>query len=129
MTKKRIMIVDDDPLLAQTIDMCLRKRGHEVRAVANGVDAVRCLFKEKPDLLVLDVGLPDCDGWFLAKLLRKLDWAEKIPVIVMSILDPDRVKMAESRPYAYIQKPFDIGQLIDMVEESLDKEMASLNPS
>ncbi len=122
MRKKKIMIVDDDILLAHTMDMCLSKRGHEVKAVYTGVDAVKSLFKEKPDLMVLDIGLPDCNGWFLAKLLGKLDWAEKIPIILMSILDPEREKIAEAKPYAYIQKPFDMGQLIGMVEKSLSEE-------
>lgn len=119
MEKKTVLVVDDDYLLVRTIEMCLRKRGHEVRAFQNGVDAVKCLFEWKPDVIVLDIMLPDCDGWFLASLLNKLELAEKVPLIVVSALEPDRGRMAEARPYAYIQKPFDMGQLLQAVDRGL----------
>jgi len=123
MAGKKIIIVDDDALLSKTIDICLRKRGHEVKVFYSGVDAVRHLFDEKPDLMVLDIKLPDCNGWFLTKLLEKLEWTEKVPVIVISVLEPDRGKVAESKPFAYIQKPFDMGQLTQTVERSLSGEV------
>lgn len=125
MRKKKIVIVDDDILLTQAMDMCLSQRGHEVRSVYTGVDAVKCFFKEKPDLMVLDIGLPDCNGWFLAKLLAKLEAAENMPVIMMSVLDAEREKLAEVKPYAYIQKPFDMGQLIDTIESVLKESEGS----
>lgn len=119
MEKKRVLVVDDDLLLVKTIEMCLSKRGHEVMAFHSGVDAVRCLFEDRPDLMVLDIRLPDCDGWFLAKLLERLELAERVPLIVISVLEPDRGKVAEARPYAYIQKPFDMGYLMQVVEKGL----------
>ncbi len=122
MTAKKILVVDDDALLSKTIDMCLSKRGHDVKLFYSGVDAVRHMFDEKPDLVVLDIKLPDCNGWFLTTLLEKLEWAEKVPVIVISVLEPDRKKVDELRPFAYIQKPFDMGQLTQMVEKSLSEE-------
>ncbi len=122
MTAKKILVVDDDALLSKTIDMCLSKRGHDVKLFYSGVDAIRHMFDEKPDLVVLDIKLPDCNGWFLTTLLEKLEWAEKVPVIVISVLEPDRKKVSELRPFAYIQKPFDMGQLTQMVEKSLSEE-------
>ncbi len=119
---KKILIVDDDSLVSKTIDMCLSKRGHEVRAFYSGVDAVKYLFEEKPDTIVLDIRLPDCDGWFIAGLMEKLEGLEKVPIIILSVLDPDRRKVAEFKPYAYIQKPFDMGQLVQAVENSLSEE-------
>ncbi len=122
MERKKIMVVDDDAILSKIIHMCLSKKGHDVRVLYSGADAVSCLFEEKPDLLVLDIRLPDCDGWFIAKLMKKLEWAKKVPLIVISVLDPDRVNVAEVKPYAYIQKPFDMGQLLQTVERSLSEE-------
>ena len=119
MGRKRILIVDDDSLLAKTIDMCLSKKGYDVKVFYRGVDAVKYLFEEKPDLVLLDIRLPDCDGWFLAKLLEKLELAERVPLVVISVLEPDRGKVAEAKPYAYIQKPFDMAQLMQVVERSL----------
>ena len=122
MERKKIVIVDDDALLSKTIDMCLSKKGHHVKVVYTGVDAVKHLFDEKPDSILLDIKLPDCDGWFIAKLLDKLESTKKVPLIVISVLEPDRGKIAETKPYAYIQKPFDMGQLIQAVEGSLTGE-------
>lgn len=119
MGRKRILIVDDDPLLAKTIDMCLSKKGYDVKVFYRGADAVKYLFEEKPDLVLLDIRLPDCDGWFLAELLEKLELAERVPLVVISVLEPDRGRVAEAKPYAYIQKPFDMAQLMQVVERSL----------
>ena len=69
--------------------------------------------------MLLDIRLPDCDGWFLARLLDKLGLAEEVPLIVISALEPDREKVAEARPYAYIRKPFDMAELTQVVERSL----------
>ena len=122
MGRKRVLIVDDDALLAKTMDICLSKKGHDVKVFYSGVDAVRYLFEEKPDSIVLDIRLPDCDGWFIARLLGKFEWSERVPIIVISVLEPDRRKVTEVRPYAYIQKPFDMGQLVQTVERSLSAE-------
>lgn len=122
MGRKRILIIDDDSILSRTIDMCLTKKGHDVKVSYNGADAVKYLFEEKADSILLDIRLPDCDGWFIAELLEKLEWAKTVPLIVMSVLDPDRMKVAEIKPYAYIHKPFDIGQLMETVERSLSEE-------
>lgn len=121
MSGKRILVVDDDSLLAKTIDVCLTKRGHDVKVFHSGANAVKYLFEEKPDLMLVDIRLPDCDGWFLAEILKKLELSGKVPMIVMSVLDPDRGKVADAKPYAYIQKPFDMAQLMQAVEKSLDK--------
>jgi DNA-binding response OmpR family regulator len=122
MGRKRILIVDDDSLLAKTIDMCLSKKGYDVKVFYKGADAVKYLFEEKPDLVLLDIRLPDCDGWFLAKLMEKLELAERVPLVVISVLEPDRGKVAEAKPYAYIQKPFDMAQLMQVVERGLVAE-------
>lgn len=119
MPRKRILIVDGNPLLAKAIDMCLSKKGYDVKAFYKGADAVKYLFEEKPDLVLLDIRLPDCDGWFLARLLDKLGLAAEVPLIVISALEPDREKVAEARPYAYIRKPFDMVELAQVVERSL----------
>lgn len=121
MERKRVMIVDDNPLISKTIGLCLSKRGHDVKVFYSGVDAAKHLLEEKPDSVVLDIRLPDCDGWFLAKLMGKLEWLAKVPIVVISVLEPDRVKVAEVKPYAYIQKPFDMGQLMQTIERSLSE--------
>ena len=126
MERKKVLVVDDNSLLSKTIDICLRKRGHDVRVFCNGTDAVKYLFEEKPDSIVMDTKLPDCDGWFIARLLGELEWAKNIPLIVTSVLDPEGGKVAEAKLYAYIQKPFDMGLLLQTVERSLSESKAPL---
>jgi DNA-binding response OmpR family regulator len=116
---KKILIVDDDHLLTKTIDMGLRNRGYEVRVLYSAAAAVKSLIHEKPDLMILDIRLPDCDGWFIPELMRELEMAEGVAVIVMSVLDPDRNMISLNKPYAFIQKPFDMGEFIHLVERSL----------
>ena len=120
---KRIVVVDDDPLLLKTIDICLRKRGYDVNIFHNGADAVKHFFDEKPDLVMLDIRLPDCDGWFIAKLMEKLDWTQKVPLVFISVLEPDRRRVAEAKPFAYIQKPFEMGQLVQTIEKGLTERI------
>lgn len=121
---KKILVVDDDSIIAKIIDMSLSRRGHEVKVFHNGVDAVRHIFAERPDSVVLDIRLPDCDGWFIAKLLEKVEGLERVPVVVTSVLEPDHRKVDEHRPYAYIRKPFDMGQLVEAVEGSLSADLS-----
>ena len=123
---KRVLVIDDDCLLLKTIQICLSRRGHDVKAFHRGVDAVKCLFQEKLDLMVLDLRLPDCDGWFLAKVLQEIGSGERVPLIVISVLEPDRKKVAEFRPYAYIQKPFDMGHLMQVIDRSLSTDSGTV---
>jgi len=118
MTKK-IVIVDDNALLSEAMGMCLRRKGHSVQVCRSGADAYLHMSTEQPDLLVLDPGLPDSDGWQLVNLLTERQLTETLPIIVVSILDPDRKNLAKVRPYAYIQKPFDMGQLMQVIEKGL----------
>jgi len=118
---KKVLIVDDNSILAKTIDICLSKKGHAVKVFNSGADAVKYLFEERPDSIVLDIKLPDCNGWFIAEVLEKLEWAREVPLIVMSVLDPDGHKIAMIKPYAYIQKPFDMAHLLQTVEQSLSE--------
>jgi DNA-binding response OmpR family regulator len=122
MERKKIIVVDDDTLLAKTMRICLTRRGYDARVFYNGTDAKKCLTEEKPDLLVLDIMLPDCDGWSLARFVERCEWAKNVPLIIISALEPDRAKIAEVKPSAYIQKPFDMGQFMQIVERSLAGE-------
>jgi len=117
--RKKILVVDDDHLFTRTIDMSLRNRGYEVKVLYSAAAAVKSLMQERPDLIVLDIRLPDCDGWFIPELLRELEMAQGVAVIVMSVLDPDREMITLNKPYAFIQKPFDMGEFIHLVEKSL----------
>lgn len=115
----KIMIVDDDILLLKTLHACFTKYGYSVKTFTSGIDAVKSLFEEKPDILILDILLNDCDGWFVAKVLRKLYEQNCVKLIIISVLDEDYLRMRELRPEAYIKKPFDMGNLFRVIERCL----------
>jgi DNA-binding response OmpR family regulator len=121
MNGKRILIVEDDSLLSKTLDIFLTQKGHDVKVLNNGADAIKHIVDERPDSILLDLLLPDCNGWFIFKLLNKFDWAKKIPLIIISAMDQDKEKIHDSvKPFAYIQKPFDMGYLMQTLERSFN---------
>jgi DNA-binding response OmpR family regulator len=124
---KKIVIVDDNALLSEAISMCLRWRGHSVQVCRGSADAYLQILAEQPDLLILDPGPPNSDGWQLVNFLAECEFTEIVPIIVVSIQDPDRRNLTKVRPFAYIQKPFDMGQLIQTVEKGLDKGLCLAN--
>ena len=124
---KKIVIVDGNTILSEAMSMCLRWRGYSVRVCHSIADAYLHISAEQPDLMVLDPGLPDSDGWQLVDLLAEREFTEIVPIIVVSIQDPDRRNLAKVRPYAYIQKPFDMGQLIQTIENGLDERLCLAN--
>ena len=121
---KKIVIVDDNAILSEAISMCLRWRGHSVQVCHGSADAYLHISAEQPDLLILDPGLPDSDGWQLVNFLAEREPTEMVPIIVVSIHDPDRRNLARVKPYAYIQKPFDMGQLMQTIDEGLGERCA-----
>ena len=124
---KKIVIVDDNAILSEVISMCLRWRGHSVQVCRGSADAYLQISAEQPDLLILDPGPPDSDGWQLVNFLAEREFTEIVPIIVVSIQDPDRRNLAKVRPFAYIQKPFDMGQLLQTVEMGLDEGLCLAN--
>lgn len=115
-----ILIVEDDNVMRETISDVLVKRGYKTISSQNGKDAVELIQKEKIDLVLLDLRLPDIDGITVLKKIRKID--EGIQVIVMTAF-PD-VKSAilaiKSGAYDYINKPFELEELMFNIEKALE---------
>jgi two-component system KDP operon response regulator KdpE len=121
---KKIVIVDDNALLSEAMSACLRWRGHSVQVCHGSADAYLHISAEQPDMLILDPGIPDGDGWQLVNLLVERELNGMVPIIVVSVNDPDRKNLARVKPYAYIQKPFDMGQLMQTIDEGLGEQCA-----
>ena len=83
-TMSRILIVDDDPGLRQLYQKVLSRQGYDVRLAANGADALLALEMSMPDLVMLDLAMPDMDGIALLRVIRRTPGWEKIPVIVLT---------------------------------------------
>ena len=112
----RVLLVDDEPAIAEILSRSLRARGHEVRVAATGMDALLALAEEVPDVLVLDISLPDITGWEVLRRLSPLDRA-RVPVIVFSASPLASGRVAEFKPAGVLEKPFPIVALLRLIAE------------
>jgi DNA-binding response OmpR family regulator len=110
------LLVDDEQPILSVLAQSLLARGYAVRTVATGEDAVLALTESVPDLMLLDINLPDITGWEVLRRMASAD-RERVPVIVFSAspLSPRRVD--EFRPAGVLLKPFPIEALLRLVEE------------
>jgi two-component system KDP operon response regulator KdpE len=106
----RLLLIEDDPAIRNTLLRALRDRGHAVAASPTAMDGLQTALSEKPDLIVLDLGLPDLDG---RELLRMLRAVSRTPVIVATARDEETemVRLLDAGADDYVVKPFTAAQL------------------
>ncbi|MFC6065144.1 response regulator transcription factor [Streptomyces ochraceiscleroticus] len=105
-----LLVVEDDPQLRSALVRALRDRGHAVATAATGMSGLDAAVTDRPDLVVLDLGLPDVDG---AQVLRMLRAVSDVPIIVATARDEegDMVAVLDDGADDYIVKPFGAAQL------------------
>ena len=106
----RLLLIEDDPAIRTPLMRALRERGHAVAAATTAMEGLRSALDDRPDLVVLDLGLPDVDG---AELLRMLRAVSRVPVIVATARDAEReiVRVLDAGADDYLVKPFTAAQL------------------
>src|SRR5262245_12984085 len=111
-TQIRVLVVDDEPALAELLSMALRYEGWEVRSEADGMSAVRTAREFRPDAVVLDIMLPDIDG--LEVLRRMRGEAPEVPVLFLTAKDSveDRVTGLTAGGDDYVTKPFSLEEVV-----------------
>ena len=107
----RVLVVDDEPAIRRYLRVSLMAHGHTVFEAATGQDAVAAVSAQRPDLVILDLGLPDLSGIEVTRLLR--EWAQ-IPIIIVSVSEQEADKIAALDAGAddYMTKPFGLGELL-----------------
>ncbi len=115
----RILVIDDAPDLALVMRMLLERAGHEVISADNGRSGLRRFYEDRPDLVVLDLRMPELDGWQTLERLRDLS---DVPVLVVSGQSPAPDELARLRPGvdAFLPKPALGTSLIGQVGELLE---------
>lgn len=110
-SQPKVLIVDDEPAIRRFLRTSLAGQGYEVIEAANGADAMRKLTEERPDLTILDLGLPDIDGLALIQQIRLVT---DVPILVLSVRDDEEAKVQALDLGAsdYVTKPFGIGELM-----------------
>jgi DNA-binding response OmpR family regulator len=114
----RILVIDDAPDLALVLRMQLERAGHEVVTAENGRRGLRSFYEHRPDLVVLDVRMPELDGWETLERLRDLS---EVPVLMHTGTTPTEEQLGRLRPAldGYIRKPAQGPALTTLVEELL----------
>lgn len=128
MKKSKVLYVEDEVFLAKIVSETLESRGFEVTPVHDGADAVRQFEIVKPDVCVLDIMLPNKDGFSIADDIRSLD--ENVPIIFLSAKSEvnDVVTGFKSGGNDYIRKPFSVEELIVRIENVLKQSQTDHEP-
>ena len=111
----RVLVVEDDAQLSRIITTNLSARGHVVRQAGDASEALLALAEETPDLLILDINLPDRTGW---DVLRESDLPDGVRVLMLTAVPVSPRRLAEFRPVAYLPKPFPLEALLRLAESS-----------
>lgn len=117
MNSSAVLVVEDDATLARVITRNLTARGYDATVALTVAEAVRSMGQRFPDLLVLDIDLPDGSGWDVARELRSK--SGEIPIVVISALRANQSLVREMACIGVLEKPFPMDALLRTVEQSL----------
>lgn len=126
-TAPLIVVVDDDPEIVRLLRSYLQKAGYQVLAAANGEAALALLHRRLPDVLILDLMLPDRDGWELTRLIRADAGLKGLPIIMLTarVEAADKILGLEIGADDYITKPFNPGEVVARVKALLRRAQES----
>ena len=124
----RILVVDDEPSIRMLIRTILQAEGHTITTASNGREALEMVIENVPDLIVLDLMMPEMDGWHLLEELHMRGLRRHTRVVIVSgHYDPEGAS-EDRRAHAhhFLPKPFDPTSLIELVNDALDREPSEL---
>jgi two-component system KDP operon response regulator KdpE len=118
----RVLVVDDEPAIHRFMGPALSANGYEVLRADNGADALALAVTREPDILILDLGLPDMDGKEVIRRLR--EWSQT-PVVVLSARDRDieKIEALDLGADDFVNKPFSMGELMARLRTALRHRM------
>ena len=124
-TKKTILCVEDEPEMIELIRLILSRRGYIVQGAAGGVEGIRMIREQHPDLVLLDLMMPDMDGWEVYQQMKADLAMRDIPVIVVTAKAQNIDKVLGlhiAKVDDYIAKPFSPQELMDSVDKVLSQQ-------
>src|SRR5918999_5428704 len=127
MSKERILVVDDDPLVVNLVKINLERAGYQVLSAAEGREAAECIASELPDLVILDLMLPDLDGYEVCRGIREFSLT---PVIMLTAKGEqvDKLRGFEVGADDYLTKPFAPAELLARVGAVLRRSQQGASP-
>jgi DNA-binding response OmpR family regulator len=116
--RPRVLVIEDEEGLLEILELNFRSAGYQVATAADGLTGWQQFEREKPDLLVLDLNLPQISGFRLLELVRS---ESDVPVLVLTAYDfAEAEEVARYRPNAYVKKPFDVRDLVGVANRLID---------
>lgn len=114
----RILLVDDEPAIQRSVGLLLRARGYDVQIAGTGAEALAAATQRQPDLVVLDLGLPDLEGTEVCRRIRK---TSQVPIVVLSARgsEADKVSALDLGADDYVTKPFGPDELLARIRVAL----------
>ena len=119
----KILIVEDNEMSRDMLSRRLARRGHEVIVAVDGEEALRRALDDAPDLVLMDLSLPDLDGWEATRRIRRLEATRSLPVIALTAhaMQGDRERALEAGADDYDTKPVDLPRLLGKIEALLEE--------
>lgn len=124
----RILVIDDETQIRKMLRIALKSVGYDVTEAESVASGLSALVRQQPDLVILDLGLPDGDG---LELLAELRSFSKVPVIVLSVRngDTDKIKALDVGAQDYVSKPFSVEELLARVRAQLRDRLPDKTPA
>jgi DNA-binding response OmpR family regulator len=121
MSQAKILIVDDEPDLAETVRFSLELEGYNVLVATNGEEGLNVARQEKPDLILLDLMLPKLDGYKVCRLLKFDERYKSIPILMLTAKtqEKDIILGKATGANEYLTKPFDMDELMAKIKAYL----------
>lgn len=123
MNRPLILVVEDDAVLRGVLIVALRSHGYEVKPAANGQQALNAIEARTPDAIILDLGLPDVDGFEVAAAVRR---KHELPIIILSARDEEQhqIRALDGGANDYVTKPFREGELMARLRAALRRPVS-----
>ncbi|WP_240186616.1 response regulator transcription factor [Pedobacter namyangjuensis] len=114
---KNILVVEDNHAILDVITLILQSEAYKVSGLSKSASMMQHIQQSKPDLIILDIMLPDADGRELLTQIRKDEFTANIPVLMISAkYTATNIQHGEYKPNGFLAKPFDIDDLLDKIE-------------
>jgi two-component system KDP operon response regulator KdpE len=126
MSNERVLVVDDEQPIRRFLRVTLTSQAYTVIEAASGQEALSSAAAQKPDIIILDLGLPDIDGVEVTRLLRQ--WTQ-IPIIILSVRgsESDKIAALDAGADDYLPKPFGVGELLARLRAALRRAAQKAN--
>ena len=124
--EKLLLIVDDDEKVVKMLEFLLSAKGFVVKSAINGLEAFEMLKEKKPDVILLDILMPEMDGFEFMRKIKADHLMKEVPVIVLTAVgyDGSKSQLLSLGASDYFEKPFKSGELVNSVVKAIEEKQA-----